>query len=80
MPVIMVELRMYLYFDANIIFKGNSMLIFDKNTEVGAFPCCFIDNVTINFTNNKAEKNEGAIALLNKFNITSEKAKMYFQQ
>ena len=76
---------MYLYTDANIIFKGNSMVIFNKNTasaKGGALACfstvSFMDNVTINFINNKAEKNGGAIALLNKFNITFEKAKITF--
>ena len=76
---------MYLYIDANIIFKGNSMVIFDENTastEGEAFTCfsivSFMDTVTINFTNNKAEKNGGEIALLNKFNITFEKAKCTF--
>ena len=61
------------------------MVTFDKNTasaEGGAFACfstvSFMDNATINFTNNKAEKNGGAIALLNKFNITFEKAKTIF--
>ena len=75
-----------LYSNTNITFKGNSHVTFESNDASAEGGACayfstvsFMDHAIINFKLNTARKNGGAVALLGKFNVTFEKAKLIFR-